>query len=109
MQCALSNVVRLYFYSKENTCDSTMAGEKGPIFPPNTIIKGRFKLLEKIGHGSFGVVFRGVDMENSNSPVALKLERAGYNKSRIMLENEYKAYCRLNGGPGIPKVCYCKP
>lgn len=70
----------------------------------DTIINGRFKLLEEIGHGSFGVVYRGEDKENNNSPIALKLELVGPSR-RNMLENEDRMYRKLAGGPGIPKVC----
>jgi serine/threonine protein kinase len=78
-------------------------------FPPETIINGRFKLLERIGYGSFGVVFKGEDIKNNNSPVALKLEPCSHSRTRSMLDTEYKAYCKLEGGPGIPKVCSFLP
>jgi serine/threonine protein kinase len=79
-------------------------------FPRGTIINGRFKLLERIGYGSFGVVYKGEDIKNNNSPVALKLEPSSHNnRTRNMLDTEYKAYCKLEGGPGIPKVCYFLP
>lgn len=100
----------MYLFSKEIHMDSIKSTEKRPPTSINLlpgvdiIINGRFKLLAKIGNGAFGVVFKGQDMENNNTLVALKLEQSSHNKSRSMLDNEYKFYRKLDGGPGIPKV-----
>ena len=39
----------------------------------NNLIFGKFKILKKIGEGSFGKVYSGLN-ENTQEPVAIKLE-----------------------------------
>jgi len=67
------------------------------------MINNRFKVQEVIGKGSYGWVFLGLDTENDDRPVALKLEAIVEGK-KCFLENEYKFYNALAGGPGIPEV-----
>ncbi|CAM0945190.1 unnamed protein product [Alopecurus aequalis] len=65
------------------------------------LIGGKFKLGRKIGSGSFGELYLGVNIQ-SNEEVAIKLESV---KSRHpQLHYESKLYMLLQGGTGIPHL-----
>jgi casein kinase 1 len=64
-------------------------------------IAGRYRLVKKIGSGSFGEIYKGVDFK-SNSEVAVKLEPI--NSHHPQLDYEAKVYKALQGGIGIPKI-----
>jgi eukaryotic-like serine/threonine-protein kinase len=61
-------------------------------------VLGRFKLLERIGAGGFGTVYRGRD-ERLERPVAVKVIEARGRSGRRVLR-EAQAAARLNH-PGI--------
>lgn len=67
----------------------------------------RFKLLRKIGNGSFGDVHKGIDL-TTNKTVAIKIETKAMKVSR--LKCEYDLYELLKDGDtihrGIPEVYY---
>ncbi|KAG6485253.1 casein kinase 1-like protein 10 [Zingiber officinale] len=65
------------------------------------IIGGKFKLGEKIGSGSFGELYVGVNIENGEK-VALKLEPL--KSSNPLLHYEAKVYALLQGESGVPKL-----
>ncbi|KAG7820923.1 hypothetical protein KL942_000211 [Ogataea angusta] len=87
------------------------------------IIASHYQIAQKIGEGSFGIIFKGYDLLRDNQPVAIKFESR---KSEApQLKDEFKAYKILNSainnylrdGPendnhhylsieGIPKVYY---
>ncbi|GJN27043.1 hypothetical protein PR202_gb15024 [Eleusine coracana subsp. coracana] len=65
------------------------------------VIGGKFKLGKKIGSGSFGELYLGVNVQNGEE-VAVKLESV---KSRHpQLHYESKLYMLLQGGTGIPHL-----
>jgi len=65
------------------------------------VIGGKFKLGKKIGSGSFGELYLGVNIQ-SGEEVAIKLESV---KSRHpQLHYESKLYMLLQGGTGIPHL-----
>ncbi|KAJ3473365.1 hypothetical protein NLI96_g13035 [Meripilus lineatus] len=67
----------------------------------NGIVGVHFRVGKKIGEGSFGVVFEGTNLLNSQ-PVAIKFEPR---KSEApQLRDEYRSYRTLNGTPGVPQV-----
>uniref|UniRef100_A0A7N0T795 non-specific serine/threonine protein kinase n=2 Tax=Kalanchoe fedtschenkoi TaxID=63787 RepID=A0A7N0T795_KALFE len=67
----------------------------------NHIIGGKFKLGRKIGCGSFGELYLGVNVETGEE-VAVKLEST---KTRHpQLQYESKLYVLLQGGTGIPHL-----
>ncbi|KAF7791214.1 hypothetical protein EIP86_002227 [Pleurotus ostreatoroseus] len=69
----------------------------------NGIVGTHFRVGKKIGEGSFGVVFEGMNLLN-NQPVAIKFEPR---KSEApQLRDEYRSYRTLNGTPGVPQVHY---
>ena len=67
----------------------------------------RFKILRKIGNGSFGDVYNGIDITTNNS-VAIKVETKEMRVSRLKCEHEL--YEILKDGErvrkGIPEVYY---
>ena len=67
----------------------------------------RFKILRKLGSGSFGEVHRGIDLTN-NKTVAIKIETKMLRHSR--LKCEYDLYKKLESTgedmKGIPKIIY---
>lgn len=67
----------------------------------SSVINGRYEVKERIGAGSFGVIFKGYDREQK-CDVALKLE-----STEILcpqLAYEYNVYRKLANTLGIPEV-----
>lgn len=70
----------------------------------NTNIVGvHYKVGKKIGEGSFGIIFEGVNLLN-NQQVAIKFEPRKCEAPQ--LRDEYRAYRILSGNPGIPQAYY---
>ena len=71
---------------------------------PGTVI-GRYKLLEQIGEGGFGVVFRAEQMEPVRREVALKVIKAGMDTRQVIarFEAERQALALMDH-PNIAKV-----
>ncbi|TPX55080.1 hypothetical protein PhCBS80983_g05616 [Powellomyces hirtus] len=67
------------------------------------VIANKWDVLEKIGEGSFGQVFAGVDAETGER-VAIKREAAEAHVPQ--LEHEYELYRYLTNVPGFPRVLY---
>ncbi|KAK8984141.1 hypothetical protein V6N11_029465 [Hibiscus sabdariffa] len=65
------------------------------------VIGGKFKLGRKIGSGSFGELYLGVNVQ-SGEEVAVKLEPA--KTKHPQLHYESKLYMLLQGGTGIPHL-----
>ena len=61
----------------------------------------KYKLLERIGEGSFGSIFKGINIRTSEL-VAVKVE--SISSGNKLLKNESKIYQYLNSIDGIPKV-----
>ncbi len=61
----------------------------------------KYKLIKKIGSGSFGEVYIGENIEN-NTKVAIKLEKI--EECHAQLRNEYNMYNTLRNKHGIPGV-----
>ncbi|KAI8137358.1 kinase-like domain-containing protein [Fennellomyces sp. T-0311] len=64
---------------------------------------GHFKVMTRIGAGSFGVLYEGVNLEN-DLPVAIKFEPAHCRQPQ--LQDEHKIYGLLAGAPGFPNTYY---
>jgi casein kinase 1 len=83
---------------KEYTSSSLLSSAQSP-----NIVGVHYKLIRKIGEGSFGVIFEGINLLN-NQPVAIKFE------SRLsdspQLKDEYRSYKILSGNVGIPNAYY---
>ena len=68
-----------------------------------TIIANKYRLIEPIGNGAFGHIYRALNIRNL-SQVALKMEPLA-TKTK-MLKNETKIYQYLSGQEGIPNVLW---
>lgn len=69
-------------------------------------IAGNYRLVKKLGSGSFGEVYKAVDLK-TKAEVAVKLEPG--NSRHPQLEYESKVYRSLEGGAGIPKIYWNGP
>ncbi|KAL5112198.1 Casein kinase I isoform alpha [Taenia crassiceps] len=68
------------------------------------IINDLYRLIRKIGCGSFGVIYLGVNQKNGEE-VAVKVERNSARHRQLVYES--KIYRILNGGIGIPRLRWC--
>eukprot|EP00002_Diphylleia_rotans_P021171 TRINITY_DN4122_c0_g1_i5.p1 TRINITY_DN4122_c0_g1~~TRINITY_DN4122_c0_g1_i5.p1 ORF type:complete len:135 (-),score=27.20 TRINITY_DN4122_c0_g1_i5:42-446(-) len=66
-------------------------------------VAGKYKLIRKIGSGSFGEIYLGVNVTNGEE-VAVKLESAQTKHPQLFYEA--KLYKALSGGAGIPSLKY---
>jgi serine/threonine protein kinase len=77
--------------------------------PRTPVVGGRYQLLQKIGAGSFGNIYMGLDAEadevDGPKRVAVKIERK--DAPHQMVPNEQRCYRLLAGGKGIPRVLWC--
>lgn len=64
------------------------------------IIERKYKILKKIGEGSFGKIFSGIN-NNTNEAVAIKIEE---DNNTSVLKNEARMYSTLREIEGIPKM-----
>jgi casein kinase 1 len=64
-------------------------------------VGNKFKISKKIGSGSFGEIYEGLNLE-TNDPVAIKLESVNTRHPQLIYES--KLIKLLQGGPGIPAV-----
>ncbi|CAO3589658.1 unnamed protein product [Absidia cylindrospora] len=67
------------------------------------VVGGHFKIGHKIGEGSFGIIYQGINVLNKQL-VAVKFEPR--KSDTPQLRDEYRAYKLLAGNPGVPKVYY---
>jgi serine/threonine protein kinase len=66
-----------------------------------TIIFNKYKLIDKIGKGTYGEIYKGVNIR-TNENVAIKIENI-HNEIKI-LKNEANTYNYLNNSKGIPII-----
>jgi len=66
-------------------------------------VGGRYRLCKKIGSGSFGEIFLGLNTQ-TNEEVAVKLESVSSRHPQLMYE--CKLIKLLQGGPGLPGVLW---
>lgn len=66
------------------------------------LIAGRFELVAKIGQGSFGDLFQGVDREERGADVAVKLEHV--RSAKPQLRHEHGVYQSLAGAQGFAQA-----
>ncbi|VDN09948.1 unnamed protein product [Dibothriocephalus latus] len=67
------------------------------------IIDGKWKLVRKIGSGSFGEIFLGLNIQNGEE-VAVKLEKVTAKHPQLFFEA--KVYRVLTETPGLPHIHY---
>jgi serine/threonine protein kinase len=66
-----------------------------------SLIGNKYKLLEKIGEGSFGSIYKGENIR-THELVAIKVEPI--NNNTKLLKNESIIYQYLNNNEGLPNV-----
>ena len=66
------------------------------------IVGGKYRLVRKIGSGSFGDIYLAVNVSNNTEEVAVKLESQKARHPQLLYES--KLYKILQGGVGIPTV-----
>jgi len=67
------------------------------------VVGGKFKLVRKIGSGSFGDIYLGINVTNGEE-IAVKLEAVKARHPQLLYES--KLYKILQGGTGIPHQRY---
>ncbi|KAM0754006.1 kinase-like protein [Meredithblackwellia eburnea MCA 4105] len=67
------------------------------------VVGVHYRVGRKIGEGSFGVIFEGTNLLNSQT-VAIKFEPR--KSDAPQLRDEYRTYKILAGSPGVPQVYY---
>ncbi|ORX88801.1 kinase-like protein [Basidiobolus meristosporus CBS 931.73] len=72
-------------------------------YPSPTVVGVHFRVGKKIGEGSFGVIYEGVNLIN-NQPIAIKFEPRKTDAPQ--LRDEFRTYKIMAGTPGIPSVHY---
>ncbi|XP_029416188.1 casein kinase I-like, partial [Nannospalax galili] len=72
-----------------------------PLRMAEFIVGGKYKLVRKIGSGSFGDIYLAVNVTNSEE-VAVKMESQKARRGHLLYES--KLYRILQGGAGIPSV-----
>lgn len=82
--------------NSNNNCNNSTSND-------GTIVGLHFKIGKKIGEGSFGVLFEGVNMING-LPVAIKFEPR--KTQAPQLKDEYRTYKIMAGTPNIPLAYY---
>jgi len=65
------------------------------------VVGGRYRLVRKIGSGSFGDIYLGINITNGEE-VAVKLESCKARHPQLLYES--KLYKILQGGVGIPHI-----
>ncbi|KAK9751942.1 hypothetical protein QE152_g4627 [Popillia japonica] len=68
---------------------------------PEFIVGGKYRLVRKIGSGSFGDIYLGINITNGEE-VAVKLESVRARHPQLLYES--KLYKILHGGIGIPHI-----
>ena len=68
--------------------------------PMTLVVEGKYRISSKIGEGSFGKIFQGVN-SFTDETVAIKIEKSSESS---LLKNEAKIYKLLEECPGIPKL-----
>ncbi|KAL7316503.1 Palmitoylated plasma membrane-bound casein kinase [Mucor circinelloides] len=69
----------------------------------HNVVGVHYKVGKKIGEGSFGIIYEGINLLN-NQPVAIKFEPR--KSDAPQLRDEYRAYKTLAGITGIPTAYY---
>ncbi|POV99882.1 hypothetical protein PSHT_13335 [Puccinia striiformis] len=80
-----------------------MAAAHPPHNSSSNVVGVHFRVGKKIGEGSFGVIFEGTNLLNSQT-VAIKFEPR--KSDAPQLRDEYRTYKILAGSPGVPQVYY---
>lgn len=64
------------------------------------VVEGKYKITSKLGEGSFGKIFKGVNV-NSKEEIAIKIEKS---TESSLLKTEAKIYKLLENAKGVPRL-----
>ena len=67
----------------------------------------RYRLVSKLGKGSFGAVFSAAEGYNTEPTVAIKMERIRKYDDAALLETEMAVYAALAGTSHVPRILKC--
>jgi len=67
----------------------------------NKLIANKYRILTKIGSGSFGSIFKGINIR-TNEKVAIKIE--SISDEMKLLNHESNIYRLLSNIDGVPKI-----
>ncbi|CAK86492.1 unnamed protein product (macronuclear) [Paramecium tetraurelia] len=73
---------------------------------PGQIIAGRFKLIEKVGQGSFGSIFKTENIETGEICASKFEKRESQKNSMSLLVREIKILLELKGIAGFPQILH---
>ncbi|KAL7416112.1 kinase-like domain-containing protein [Mrakia frigida] len=89
--------------SAHHVSSSHSSSHGGSVSNSSNVVGTHYRVGKKIGEGSFGVIFEGTNLLNSQT-VAIKFEPR--KSDAPQLRDEYRSYKILSGCPGIPQVYY---
>lgn len=95
-------------HSKEDPTQKEPPSSKNMEIGPGKILCQKYFVSQKIGQGSFGVVYAGYDLKTSES-LAIKVEEfqdKNHVRKKEILLKEAKFLYSLNGEKGFPKMIY---
>jgi eukaryotic-like serine/threonine-protein kinase len=75
---------------------------------PRDLVAGKYKLLERIGEGGFGVVFLAEQTQPVRRKVALKILKPGMDTRQVVARFEAKRKQQAvesHNAPGAPRTC----
>ena len=67
----------------------------------------RYRLVSKLGKGSFGAVFSAAEGDNTEPTVAIKMERIRKYDDAALLETEMAVYAALADTSHVPRILKC--
>ncbi|KNC55774.1 CK1/TTBK protein kinase [Thecamonas trahens ATCC 50062] len=81
-----------------------MEERKAPLLAPSALLRQRWKVIDKIGQGAFGEIYRAMDVL-SQELVAIKSEEA--NSKKQVLKLEVAVIKKMQGNPAFCRFIYC--
>nr|CDS18587.1 casein kinase I alpha [Echinococcus granulosus] len=84
-------------------CFSANSGDSYARPTSDFVVNGKWKLVRKIGSGSFGEIFLGINIETGEE-VAVKLEKVSARHPQLFFES--RVYRLLADTPGLPHIQY---
>lgn len=88
----------------ENNNNSSHYTSSTVLGVPSGVFANHYELGQKIGSGSFGEIYEGIDLKNG-SPVAVKVEAVGRKVPHLLFECKvYRSLQGLHGG--VPRVYF---
>lgn len=99
-------VSQIQLSSAQKSQKSPKTTPKKFFLPPNEtfVVKNQYKILEKLGSGSFGEIYQAIDKVNKTR-VAVKIE-AAITKPQLLMSEAY-IYKVMGQASGLPQIFWC--